>query len=183
MRPSAPKGDGFLTKSVMGWSAERENSRQQPCRAWLASRALARRSLPGSFCQRMRTSRLPSARPAHYVGSAAAIQDPKGKGRRASSLAMFLSSRRQPVAGIRPSESRQSREPPMTIERNPCFRPQRNSPVRFPRNPLSEPESQTLTSESPEPTEAPLPSATILELRPRAINPPVQRAEYEGLSP
>jgi len=71
----------------------------------------------------------------------------------------------------------------MTIERNPCFRPQRNSPVRFPRNPLSEPESQTLTSESPEPTEAPLPSATILELRPRAINPPVQRAEYEGLSP
>jgi hypothetical protein len=68
--------------------------------------------------------------------------------------------------------------------KKPMFPPTAEFTSAFsPQPAIGLPESQTLTSESPEPTEAPLPSATILELRPRAINPPVQRAEYEGLSP
>jgi hypothetical protein len=71
----------------------------------------------------------------------------------------------------------------MTIER-PMFPPAAESVDSFSLQPaIGQPESENLTSESAKPAEPPLPSATILELRPRAINPPVQRAVYEGLSP
>jgi len=42
---------------------------------------------------------------------------------------------------------------------------------------------ETPTGDSPKPAQDPVPSAIILELRPRAINLPVQRPEDEGLSP
>jgi hypothetical protein len=70
----------------------------------------------------------------------------------------------------------------MTIER-PMFPPRAESVHAFPPQPaVGQPGGESLTSESSKPAEG-LPSATVIELRSRAINPPVQRAEYEGLSP
>ena len=71
----------------------------------------------------------------------------------------------------------------MTIER-PMFPPRAESVDSFsPQPAIGQPESGNLTGDSPKPVQAVLPGATVLELRPRAINPPVQRAEDEGLSP
>ena len=71
----------------------------------------------------------------------------------------------------------------MTIER-PMFPPRAASVDSFLPQPCTgQPESGTPTGDSPNAVHALLPSATVLELRPRAINPPIQRAEDEGLSP
>lgn len=71
----------------------------------------------------------------------------------------------------------------MTIER-PFFPPIAAAQDSLKSSPaIGQPEGQTLTGESVKPAEAPLPSATILEMRPRAINLLAQRPEYEGLSP
>jgi hypothetical protein len=65
----------------------------------------------------------------------------------------------------------------MTIER-PMFPSRVESVDSFSLQPaIGQPEGENLTGDSPKP------SATVLALRPRAINPPVQRAEDEGLSP
>jgi hypothetical protein len=71
----------------------------------------------------------------------------------------------------------------MTIER-PMFPPRAESVDSFShRAAIGQPEGGNLTSDSPKAVQALLPSATVLALRPRAINLPVQRAEAEGLSP
>ncbi len=71
----------------------------------------------------------------------------------------------------------------MTIER-PMFPPRAESVDSFSTQPaIGQPESGNLTSDSPKPVQALLPSATVLELRPRAINPPIQRVEDASLSP
>ena len=95
-RESAPGGDRFLSKSGARCQTERENSRQQPCRAWLAPERWRGDPCRDQHCQRLETSRF-CRRPErhHYAGRAAAIQDPHGESRRASSLAMFSPSRRQ----------------------------------------------------------------------------------------
>jgi hypothetical protein len=65
----------------------------------------------------------------------------------------------------------------MTIER-PMFPPRAESVDSFsPQPAIGRPESENLTSDSPKP------SATVLALRPPAINLPAQRTEEEGLSP
>jgi hypothetical protein len=71
----------------------------------------------------------------------------------------------------------------MTIER-PMFPPRAESVDSFlPQPAIGQPDGETAAGDSPKPARKLLPSATVLALRPRAINLPVQRAETEGLSP
>jgi hypothetical protein len=71
----------------------------------------------------------------------------------------------------------------MTIER-PMFPPRAESTDSFlPSTAIDHRPDETSTSDSPKPAQKLLPGATVLALRPRAINLPVQRAEGEGLSP
>jgi hypothetical protein len=65
----------------------------------------------------------------------------------------------------------------MTIERPMFPRRAESADTFLPQPAIGQPKSENLTSDSPKP------SATVLALRPRPINLPVQRAEGEGLSP
>jgi hypothetical protein len=71
----------------------------------------------------------------------------------------------------------------MTIER-PMFPPRAESVDSFSLQPaIEQPAAETAAGDSPKPAQDMAPSATILELRPRAINPPVQSNPDGGLSP